>query len=473
MKLNYNKLVIHAPCQPVKSFKKCYKRMYETRAHRPYYTIANLGGMGIPLKEVSGFGYHNTIYIISRDMNNTAYFDIEEMKRATEHFRILWKDEKKVAEIIKVMKSRFKEATRAEKEAWKQNWSEKTDNVLLKEMRRYFNLCLSCLGTMYVSNPQHVSPLEEKINSLLENNAHKDAILNMAMSYKGVLPWTSAPRSIIKSQPRQDKLVNKLVNKYGWFNEIEGDKPFNAGHYREKIINFRKEIKIPEINVAIPDDVFKIGRLIGELGFLRLWNRYHFMHLRYHTKKIFQELTRRSGVAALEFATVDEVEKFFSNSPVNLAEIKKRKNGYAAYFDKEHNPVIVTGSKAEKFKEKVQGIAESDTVKGNVARKGYASGKVRIISFSAKNYDEQVAAFTEGEILVTGMTRPQIIHLCRKAAAIITDEGGITCHAAVVSREFNVPCIIATHNATKVLKTGDKVEVDADKGVVRKLQNWC
>ncbi len=77
--------------------------------------------------------------------------------------------------------------------------------------------------------------------------------------------------------------------------------------------------------------------------------------------------------------------------------------------------------------------------------------------------------FKGGEILVTGMTRPQIVHLCKKAAAIVTDEGGITSHAAVVSREFGIPCIIATHNATRTLKTGDLVEVDANQGVVKRI----
>ena len=66
------------------------------------------------------------------------------------------------------------------------------------------------------------------------------------------------------------------------------------------------------------------------------------------------------------------------------------------------------------------------------------------------------------------MTRPQIVHLCQKAAAIVTDEGGITSHAAVVSRELDIPCIINTSNATSVLKTGDMVKVEADdKGIVK------
>jgi pyruvate,water dikinase len=74
--------------------------------------------------------------------------------------------------------------------------------------------------------------------------------------------------------------------------------------------------------------------------------------------------------------------------------------------------------------------------------------------------------FQEGEILVTGMTRPEFVPLMRRAAAIVTDEGGITCHAAIVSRELNKPCIIGTKFATHILKDGDEVLVDANQGII-------
>ena len=67
------------------------------------------------------------------------------------------------------------------------------------------------------------------------------------------------------------------------------------------------------------------------------------------------------------------------------------------------------------------------------------------------------------------MTSPDYMVAVKKAAAIVTDEGGVTCHAAIVSRELKIPCIVGTKNATKALKTGDLVEVDADNGVVRLL----
>jgi phosphohistidine swiveling domain-containing protein len=448
--------------------------MYETRAHRPYYTIANLGGMGKPLFDITGFGYRKTIYIISSAMNNTAYFNVAEMAQATNHFRQLWNDDNKVTNILKIMKEHFRDDSAAEGRAWKQNWTSLDTSDLLREIRFYFDRDLLSLGTMYISNPQHVLPLDEEINRLLEGNSDRDLILSAATEFEGEYPWTEEDTEISElrdrwqtlSLERQTEELDNLVARYGWFNEIEGDVPFDREHYRKKILTSAKEVAKKSDGASVPAGVIKIGRLIGELGYLRLWNRYHFMHLRYHVKKILQELSRRAKLPELEFATVSEVERFFNGGTVDLEEIGRRREGYAAQLNQELEPQLVTGEYVPALKEKVHEETSSDSVvTGNIANRGYATGRVRIISFNAPDYDDQVAAFQEGEILVTGMTRPQIVHLCAKAAAIVTDEGGITCHAAVVSREFNIPCIIATQNATRVLSTGDQVVVDAAKGL--------
>jgi len=102
---------------------------------------------------------------------------------------------------------------------------------------------------------------------------------------------------------------------------------------------------------------------------------------------------------------------------------------------------------------------------GTVASAGRAIGKVRIVIT-----EKDVLPFQEGEILVSTMTRPEHIVAMKKAKAIVTNEGGITCHAAIVSRELGIPCIIGTKIATKVLKDGDLVEVDAEKGIVKILK---
>ena len=76
----------------------------------------------------------------------------------------------------------------------------------------------------------------------------------------------------------------------------------------------------------------------------------------------------------------------------------------------------------------------------------------------------------KNEFLVATMTTPDYILLMKKAVGFITDEGGVTCHAAIVAREMNKPCIIGTKVATKVLKDGDLVEVDVNKGIVKILK---
>ena len=103
-------------------------------------------------------------------------------------------------------------------------------------------------------------------------------------------------------------------------------------------------------------------------------------------------------------------------------------------------------------------------IRGVVANQGKAQGRARVITSS-----RQFKNFKKGEILVASMTRPDYTVILNKATAIITDEGGLTCHAAIVSRELGIPCIIGTKIATKVLKSGDRIKVDANKGVIKKL----
>ncbi len=100
-------------------------------------------------------------------------------------------------------------------------------------------------------------------------------------------------------------------------------------------------------------------------------------------------------------------------------------------------------------------------VQGLAASAGRASGAVRILE-SADQGDQLIA----GEILVAKMTSPDWVPTMRRASALITDGGGITCHAAIVSRELGVPCVVGARNATRVLRTGEIVTVDGAEGTV-------
>lgn len=98
---------------------------------------------------------------------------------------------------------------------------------------------------------------------------------------------------------------------------------------------------------------------------------------------------------------------------------------------------------------------------GRAGSNGQAEGEIRIIS--ALGIDED---FQPGQILVCEMTTPNHVPLMKKAAAIITDQGGILCHAAIVARELGIPCIVGTGSATTSLNNGDRVIIDATAGTV-------
>ena len=101
-------------------------------------------------------------------------------------------------------------------------------------------------------------------------------------------------------------------------------------------------------------------------------------------------------------------------------------------------------------------------IKGLPASPGIYAGRVKVVL----NHEEAAKLMEEGDILVTKMTNPDWVPYMRMAGAIVTDDGGMTCHAAIVSRELGIPCIVGTREATKVLKTGTYYTVDATSGVV-------
>ncbi len=129
----------------------------------------------------------------------------------------------------------------------------------------------------------------------------------------------------------------------------------------------------------------------------------------------------------------------------------------------------ILGKRAEKIIKQLEEINRGvRELKGSAGNKGCYRGKVRHIEFSLEtDYIREIKKMRKGEVLVSVTTGPEMILACQKAGAIITDEGGITSHAAIVSRELKIPSVIGTKIATEVLKDGDLVEVDADRGVVR------
>jgi pyruvate,water dikinase len=106
---------------------------------------------------------------------------------------------------------------------------------------------------------------------------------------------------------------------------------------------------------------------------------------------------------------------------------------------------------------------------GKPASPGRVTGRVKIIPVdygNAARVWQSIDDMNENDILVAETTAPELVVACRKAAAIVTDVGGLLSHAAIVSRELKIPCVVGTGNASKILHDGDFVQVDGTKGTI-------
>ena len=103
--------------------------------------------------------------------------------------------------------------------------------------------------------------------------------------------------------------------------------------------------------------------------------------------------------------------------------------------------------------------------------KGVSAYPGKVIAIARVINDPKLGArLKKGEVLISGMTRPEFLPIMQRASAFATDAGGVLAHAAIVARELKKPCITGTRVATKVFKDGDLVEVDANIGVVKILK---
>ncbi len=181
--------------------------------------------------------------------------------------------------------------------------------------------------------------------------------------------------------------------------------------------------------------------------------------------EFLDEIAKRFSISTpLQFYfTAKEVFELLENGRLDIKKAKKRYEDGFLSIHVNDNYLIINPDEYRNFD--IQnffpdhGIVKE--IKGSIAYKGVVNGKVRV----CKTVDD-IREFKQGEILVANQTTPEFVPAMKKAIAIITDQGGITCHAAIVSRELKLPAIIGTKIATKVLKDGDLVEVDAEKGIV-------
>lgn len=210
-----------------------------------------------------------------------------------------------------------------------------------------------------------------------------------------------------------------------------------------------------------------------ELAFIRrvVWikdeRKKHVLKMLHVIHCFLEEYAKRTGIPSrtLGFAHIAEMPKVLRNE-LGEKELEDRMAGMLHISQSGERKSFIIGNDMLLIREVLVRPHEgyNDALQGTIACKGTSpvvQGTVRII------LDPRDKEIGPDDILVTSMTRPDFVPLMRKAKAIVTDEDGITCHAAIVSREMNKPCIIGTRSATKVLKNGDRIEMRMNHGVVK------
>lgn len=194
----------------------------------------------------------------------------------------------------------------------------------------------------------------------------------------------------------------------------------------------------------------------------------------YHIEKLAKEIARRLFISLDQVwsAPIDVLEQAFVTGSVDEALINSIKQLHICLPNRDGSVSVLTGPEAEEFSARfIQRKANADDLgaieelRGTTACRGNAVGRAKII-----NLPTDMLKMEDGDILVSSSTAPGLVAAMKKAAAIVTDVGGLTCHAAIVSRELNIPCIVGLKVVTKIVQDGDILAVDADKGEIRKLK---
>lgn len=299
--------------------------------------------------------------------------------------------------------------------------------------------------------------------------------------------------ALINDKQERLKALDNHIKEYEWLEYGLQGRILNRKHFTdemERLIESGAEKRIDAMeneNKLMSEkqnecvNVFKIGnshqrifKIVRDSMLARLHSKYSQFFAYYSLEPLFLEICKIGNLSLeqLRYLTPDEFKKIIlrkgRKDNYNLIADERKKS--SVQISDKNQTIIWVGAEAKKnmariifFKEEVD-FKGARELKGQVAVKGLVVGRVKIV-----NTVQEIVKMHSGNILVSHMTNPDIVPAMRMAAAIVTDLGGITCHAAIVARELGKPCVIGTKIATKILNDGDMVEVNANKGIVRIL----
>jgi len=286
-----------------------------------------------------------------------------------------------------------------------------------------------------------------------------------------------------------DEKTTSLYKKFWWTNlGWENLEPYSRKYFAAAVKKYHNNKAAAKKLAAMKSQFAAIGkkrtmlikqyRLPADIVYwLKISDEYarlHDLRKEMQVKDIYaqfqfvKEIAKRTknNPADLEWLWPEEIAGLLTSKKSMAEEIARRKQA-AVVLTLPTGIKTLSGDKAKAYMRK--NLQKSESQIFEVKGLGVTAGKTRGIAKVCSGYEEALKKVKSGNVLITGMTLPDYFPAMKKAKAIVTDEGGITCHAAIVSRELGKVCVVGTKTATEVFKDGDMVEVDANKGIVKKV----
>lgn len=209
-------------------------------------------------------------------------------------------------------------------------------------------------------------------------------------------------------------------------------------------------------------EVYKILEYIGQY---KLATHTQLSKMEQLVGEVLSEISSQLSLTLeeVQFLTGSELFALLKDELSTEFVLKKIKERQAGFIYLVKNKKILIGNDYQGWHKKLLPQLEKPEVKGRVAygEGGVVRGKARIHFAFSKTME-----LNPGDILVCGMTNPQMIPYLKQATAIVTDEGGLLCHAAIISRELKIPCIVGTKRASTIFQEGDMLEIDLKTGII-------
>lgn len=277
-------------------------------------------------------------------------------------------------------------------------------------------------------------------------------------------PW------LFPSEYDFDNAVKKLTTRYD-SDAINSSDKVKEGEVFLKELNSSLAKKKEYLDTCTQAEVKHLTELISNLSDFRTFFKLTLGGIVLTFSELLKQISFKANLEPEIFYnayTIEDIRELLQNHKLLEADRVKQRNEYYVYIVKNLKNEITSDLEYSNILKKHFSSGKKSYILGASASTGLVTGVARVLSNKeVKNLTEESL---KGKILVTTMTDPSIMPFIRNCLAFVTDEGGLTSHAAIVSRELNIPCIVGTKNGTEVIKDGDTIEVDADNGIVKILK---